>query len=655
MRQLAIFIVGAVVLVTPIYASSLYTKATVEKEALIAHTKAGIEQLQTGIDLLMVGEKEEARDAFIQANQTFTKAEKELKGATIGLTFIIKKLPGPGKQVAAADNIIQAGREAAQAGEQIAKSIQAIEALGTIFQNKDQEVQLTEALVVAKRALDPAIEHIKNAISYVKKIDGSVIPEENKPMFDLVQSKLPLAETTLNQVNGLFNGLLTVLGHDQKQRYLLVFGNNDELRASLGFIGGFALIDIDEGRVDAVEVPGGGIYDASSWLDQKLQAPAPLRLVNAHWFMQDANWWPDWPASAQKLMWFYEHSQGPTVDGVIGITPDIIERLLMITGPIDMTKDYGEIIDSTNFRRIAQESSEVDLKGTETPKQLLADLTPILLDRVFQLKKEDILPTLMALNEAITEREMLIYFRDAKLEQQMRDFGWAGEIAATDKDYLAIIKTNIAGGKTDGVIDDSVSHDVNIAGDGSINDTVTYTRVHNGDPKNILQGIKNTSFIRFYVPEGSTLVRAEGFSDIPDAKFSTPDADAVVDEDFVKNEGTIVTDEITGTRIQNSFGKTVFGNWLEVAPGEGKTVTIEYRLPFRLDVSNKTQAQTFSVLYQKQAGARAMTMNTKVRYPKGVAITKAFPEESNETANGATLTTNLKADVFFGVLTQAAP
>jgi len=48
-------------------------------------------------------------------------------------------------------------------------------------------------------------------------------------------------------------------------------------------------------------------------------------------------------------MWFYEKSGGPTVDGVITLTPQIIEEFLAQTGSIDMQEEYGLIVDADNF------------------------------------------------------------------------------------------------------------------------------------------------------------------------------------------------------------------------------------------------------------------------------------------------------------------
>ena len=58
-------------------------------------------------------------------------------------------------------------------------------------------------------------------------------------------------------------------------------------------------------------------------------------MIAPQWYFWDANWWADWPTSANKLMWFYEKSNGPTVDGVVSFTPTVMEELLKIIGPIE--------------------------------------------------------------------------------------------------------------------------------------------------------------------------------------------------------------------------------------------------------------------------------------------------------------------------------
>ena len=70
--------------------------------------------------------------------------------------------------------------------------------------------------------------------------------------------------------------------------------------------------------------------------------------MSAVWTMHDANWFPNFPTSAEKVSWFYEKTGGRTVDGVIAITPELLRDLLAITGPIDMP-EYDKTINADNF------------------------------------------------------------------------------------------------------------------------------------------------------------------------------------------------------------------------------------------------------------------------------------------------------------------
>lgn len=638
---LTFFIIVAAVLF-PLLIAKGYGAAKNKQITITADAKKGLALCQDGITQITQGEYPTAEKTFTEAYDIFSGAEKDLNKATLGLARPLAWIPKIGDKPGSAYHGLEAGKEAALAGKTFAHSAKNIETLTGILGGKNTETSLTTGLSVIQKSLEPVVEHARIALAHAKKIRVSAVPAEYQKTFSDAQKQIPVVEGVFKQTSSLFDGLLTILGHEQKKRYLLIFGNNDELRASLGFIGGLALVDINEGEVKKLEIPGGGSYDSASWLDQKIQAPQPLRLVNAYWEMQDANWWPDWPTSAAKIRWFYEHSQGPTVDGVIGITPDVIEKLLTVTGPIDMTKEYGIQVTSENFRTYAQESAEIYRKGTKNPKQFIADFTPKFLDEVFHLKKDDFLPTLTALYDALKVKDILVYFTDEDLEKNMEEKGWAGKVTMTNGDYLMLVKSNIAGGKTDGVIKDTLTQDITIHEDGTLTKSVTLARVHQGDPTDQLQGQTNTSFLRVYVPKGSTLKNVEGASVIDKKKFFIPDEDAIVDEDYQRIEGSVVSDERTGTRLQTSFDKAVFGQWLETPAQSGRTIVFSYDTPKM--VTTKKGMNTYTLHIDKQSGSRAMPMQIRITLPEGSGLIGLLPEGAEATARGVTWTGTLDKD-----------
>src|SRR5690606_6034200 len=87
--------------------------------------------------------------------------------------------------------------------------------------------------------------------------------------------------------------------------------------------------------------------------------------------------------------------------------------------------------------------------------------------------------------------------------------------------------TNIAGQKTDGVMKEMVTHEAKILPDGETIITLTIAREHTGKKGDLFSGVRNVNYLRVYVPLGSTLIDAGGFSP-PDPKlfkFADPRAE----------------------------------------------------------------------------------------------------------------------------------
>ncbi len=123
-----------------------------------------------------------------------------------------------------------------------------------------------------------------------------------------------------------------------------------------------------------------------------------------------------------------------------------------------------------------------------------------------------------AVDSSLTGKEILIWIKDAETQAKAVSLGWAGDIKPADGDYLAVVHTNIAGQKTDSVMDESVDQTVKILPDGSATATLTVRRTHNGEKGALFNGVRNVDWLRIYVPQGSDLVEARGF-DTPDPKL----------------------------------------------------------------------------------------------------------------------------------------
>ena len=627
---------------------------------------------------------------FKNAGENFLAAQTELNLISDSILSLASLSNNPKIKLAAeSKNFLEAGAIASSLGHNL------VLASDSLFSGDKNDFPLVLNNFTSYG--QAAVSNANDLKKVLEKVNVNNLPEEYQAKFTSLNNQVALLSSGLADFVDAGTNLKEALGLTQDKRYLLVFQNNSELRASGGFLGSYALVDFRDGKIRNLEVPGGGSYDTEAGLNMRIVAPQALWLVNPLWHFWDANWWPDWPTTAKNLEWFYEKSGGPSVDGVISITPTVIERLLEITGPIDMTKEYGVVIDSNNFWEITQKIVEqknlaitnpeyvaglattsdlvksnlplqqgLDTNSANKPKKIIGDLMVKILEVLPQkLNKDNLVNILSAFESNLAEKQILFYFNDPVAQEAVSSRNFAGEIKDTDKDYLLLVNTNIAGQKTDRKIVENVDETSAVSADGTIINTLKITRTHTGVKNEPLVGVRNVDWMRIYVPLGSELISASGFN-APDNKY----LDKKPASDWVKipqlaNEENAVVDNDSGTKIYPENNKTVFANWSMVDPGQSTEIIIKYRLPFNLFTKkvssgwldkinkilnpDKKETLNYSLLLQKQPGALPDNFSSHLSLPAGSNIFWRYPADLN-TNQGWELNTMLNSDKYWSVL-----
>ena len=644
LKKLAIFLLIGIIILLPLQALTYVNGLEHTKDKILTMANSAISSLKLGQQSIATLDLTSADLQFAQAKNNFALADQQIKDLNYLTQQIIKVLPDKNKSVNSGVALLSAGQLVAESGKLLTES-------GQHFLNGKNLTDYYHAMELLQTNLEQILVKFGQAKSKIEALKSADLPADQQDNFNKIITLLPKAEQGLTDLYTIDKAFLKILGHDQWQRYLLVFLNNNEIRASGGFMGSYGLLDLDRGEIKKLDIPGGGTYDLQGWLGPKVMAPAPLQLINPRWEFQDANWWANFPTSAKKMEWFNVNAGGPTVDGVITITSTFIERLLAITGPIPMPEYGRPEITSQNFVAETQKIVQLEYNKTENkPKKFLADLTPKLMAKLFSTSsKEDLAKIIDLLHVSLNEKHLLLYFNDKKIENLLFDLGWAGQLRSTDLDYLMVVHTNVAGGKTDGVIKETIDHTAEVQADGSIYDTIKLTRRHTGTPgKDIFTGVQNNSYVRFYVPAGSQLMLTEGFKKPAEKLFKIPTADYQFDADLEKTETNRHLDQASGTDIYQESGKTVFGNWLQLKPGQTQTITIKYRLPFHLkEVTNNTFY--YSLLAQKQPGSLGSDIHSQLKLTGTMHPTATFPANLATTNSQVSFKDTLNVDTFYAV------
>ncbi|MEK7161479.1 MAG: hypothetical protein AAB729_02200, partial [Patescibacteria group bacterium] len=328
-----------------------------------------------------------------------------------------------------------------------------------------------------------------------------------------------------------------------------------------------------------------------------------------------------------------------TPDLVVAMTPNLIIDWLKITGPVSLPH-YGLTLTADNFIEQTQVATTLNENSPiNAPKQILADLVPLLLQKLSEADKAAWPQIIQALQDNLSHKQIVLYAKNPELQNQLASFHWDGRVLDTERDYLSIISSNLGGTKSDLFIEQKNELKTSVSGGGDITNELTITRT-NKLPD--LEGTKNTSFIRIFVPKGSKLVSVLGF-DYKNLEFPE-DINYKIDSGVLTWEKNSLRDVLSGTTIGQEAGKTFFGNWLTIKGGESRSVKITYQLPFKLgDIDN------YSLLVQKQIGQIPQNFNWGLIFPERNIAWKNFDPKIMETSS---LTSDiiLDKDLFMGLV-----
>jgi len=411
----------------------------------------------------------------------------------------------------------------------------------------------------------------------------------------------------------LSDDLPSLLGLDGMRTYLVLVQNNHELRGTGGFITSIGELSLAEGKVVDFTFVDSYAIDAQG--GPYPRAPLPMqRYMNIDLLLlRDANWSPDLPTTAQIARSIYAQETGRAVDGVITIDLRAVELVIGALEPLNLAGSDITLTGATVIEQIKQMWAAPvqttatlvnDLGGEASSEQALAaddgnawwaqrkNFIPQMAAAAFarlQNGSFDRLRMAHALQSALDERALQIWSAQPAITAELAGLGWDGGLhPLPTHDFLALIDTNMGYNKTDAVVARAITYQLQWPdGPGTpalATATVTYQhslatptldcdpRPHYGTSYNDMMARCFFNYVRLFVPAGSELLGIDG-----------------VDQDSIVSQ-------------RGEQNTTFFGAYFILQPGEAKSVSFHYRLPAFV------QAQEYTLLIQKQAGARPLPL-----------------------------------------------
>lgn len=501
---------------------------------------------------------------------------------------------------------------------------------------------LTQATQVDPQALADARRNVDVALAARRQIaDASTLhPKLQELLADVDRALGPL-----NEGIAAAQAAPDLLGVSQPQHVLVLIENADELRATGGFITASAYIVIDKGHLGTPVV----VSSNSSQLDRddkfQYEVPPPPFYKYMHlqnWYFRDANWWSDYPTSANKAAELYSAGMGVPVDTVVAINQYTIRDLIGIAGEITLSD--GTVITRDNTITAIQDLWTQNLaeNGEQGRKDFIKSLAPLLMAKLTASRDPQMLLRAWDAQQAMSQRhDLLMYSTNPQIQALAERMGLDGAIPSGKGDFLYIPDTNVGWNKVDLVMERTMSYVVNLSYPAQPSAEVKL--VYHNPSKGQFGGPACMSpmpappmypgraddcyadFLRLYVPAGTQLVSSPTFK-YPDGYVGQPDEDA---SHFITMPG--------------EQDKQVYGALMVIPVGRQRILNFSYTLkPQTIFETSADGRLVYHLTIRKQPGRRPFPVKVEIELPHGVGVSRITPAPSSQV--GDTLTFELTAN-----------
>ena len=514
--------------------------------------------------------------------------------------------------------------------------------------------QLVAAIDQARPDLLQAAQSLDKVAAARSQIDNvEQFPGKTRELMALFDEILPLAQDGLK----LAQVLPQMAGIDGPRRYLILAQNEDELRATGGFISGTGVVVVENGRILSLDFGDAYGVDDLAGKPYEEYPPQPLyELMQLDYFLfRDANYWPDFPTSAEKAMSLYEYGQDyPPLDGVVAIDQHFLELLLGGLGPAAIPELRLEVSADTlieDLRASWGDGAGENADWWRTRKAFLGLFAAAILQQLESGDFSGANPKALLLNmaQAVRGKHLQIYMQNPVEAAVLDEIDWDGRLENdAGQDFLLVLDTSMGFNKSNIYVEREIDYAVQLLADGTavadLNIDYTHTGTNTGQPcdQNVTyKGVTNYlqiadkcyfNYLRVYTPPQSHLLNSS--------------------ERFVPGEILLNKTDWQSKAIESpEFADFMtFANFFYLPQGEQTRLSFQYQIPDAI-VTQGEQHQ-YSLTIPKQASVQSQPLSVQVTLPSGAQLDEVAiqPETVSDalriTENTIQLETQQTADIL---------
>ena len=302
------------------------------------------------------------------------------------------------------------------------------------FKPVDGRIQL-QPLIDSQSTLDGAAQAVASAATRVDAIDSTGTLQPLVDARALLGKYLNEASSGLQILSDASRLLPSMLGNEAPRNYLVLFQNNAELRSTGGIPGAMAIVRAEAGAVSLVQQASTTEFD--TFPAPVVDLPADTQTLygpNTAKYIQDVNFTPYFPLSAQIAREMWSQRFGLQVDGVISLDPVALSYLLKATGPVQLAT--GDQLTSENAVTLLLQDVYARYPDPTQQDAFFASAASAVFEKL-AAGAVDPATLVSSLAQATSENRLLIWSASDAEQQVLSENGVAGELPVGSDDEQA--------------------------------------------------------------------------------------------------------------------------------------------------------------------------------------------------------------------------
>ena len=159
--------------------------------------------------------------------------------------------------------------------------------------------------------------------------------------------------------------------------------------------------------------------------------------------LPDANWWPDFPSSSQKILPFFALGKEQAFEGVIAVNLEVMKQLLSLTGPIYLP-DYQTTVTADNVAEVARADRDQFFPGSVAKPHFLSNLFTVLKYRLTELSPAQKKELVQLLKQDLINKHIQMYSNVPEMQSLLTKYQATGAVQPpAQRPFLYLVESNV--------------------------------------------------------------------------------------------------------------------------------------------------------------------------------------------------------------------